>query len=63
LLKQGATPVIPYPRNQRKGVKGILRVDRKFKSHRPSELRRVYRKRVAVARLQQTQKPGRLNPA
>lgn len=38
--KQGTKPVIPYPRNQMKGVKGILRVDRKFKSHGSQELRR-----------------------
>jgi hypothetical protein len=44
-------PVIPYPRNQQKGVKGILRIDRKFKSHGPQELRRAYRKRVAVERV------------
>ena len=50
-LKQGTVPVIPYPRNQQKGVKGILRIDRKFKSHGPQELRRVYRKRVAVERV------------
>jgi transposase len=50
-LKQGAVPVIPYPRNQQKGVKGILRIDRKFKSHGPQELRRAYRKRVAVERV------------
>ena len=34
-LKQGTVPVIPYPRNQKRGVKGILRIDRKFKSHGP----------------------------
>jgi hypothetical protein len=50
-LKQGTVPVIPYPRNQQKGVKGILRVDRKFKSHGPQELRRAYRKRVTVERV------------
>lgn len=49
--KLGTMPVIPYPRNQKKGVKGILRVDRKFKSHGPSELRRAYRKRVVVERV------------
>jgi IS4 transposase len=38
-------------RNQRKDVKGILRIDRNFKSHGPQELRRVYRKRVAVERV------------
>ena len=50
VVKQGTTPVIPYPKNQQKGVKGILRIDRKFKSHGPQEMRRAYRKRVAVER-------------
>ena len=50
-LKQGTLPVIPYPRNQQKGVKSILRIDRKFMSHGPQELRRAYRKRVAVERV------------
>jgi len=50
-LRQGTVPVIPYPRNQQKGVKGILRIDRKFKSHGPQQLRRAYRKRVAVERV------------
>ena len=50
-LKEGTMPVIPYPRNQKKGVRGVLRVDRKFKSHGPQELRRAYRKRVAVERV------------
>jgi hypothetical protein len=50
-LKQGTVPVIPYPRNQQKNIKGILRIDRKFKSHGPQELRRAYRKRVAVERV------------
>jgi hypothetical protein len=30
---------------------GILRIDRKFKSHGPQQLRRAYRKRVAVERV------------
>ena len=50
-LREGTLPVIPYPRNQQKGVKGILRVDRKFRSHGPQELRRAYKKRVAVERV------------
>jgi transposase len=49
--KCGTLPVIPYPRNQCKGVKGILRVDRKFRSHGPQKFRRAYRKRVAVERV------------
>jgi hypothetical protein len=47
----GTVPVIPYPRNQKKGVRGVLRVDRKFRSHGPQEQRRAYRKRVAVERV------------
>jgi hypothetical protein len=50
-LKQGTVPVIPYPRNQQESIKGILRIDRKFKSHGPQELRRAYRKRVVVERV------------
>jgi transposase len=50
-LKQGTLSVIPYPRNQMRGVKGILRIDRKFKSHGPQQLRRAYRKRAAVERV------------
>ena len=50
-LRQGTIPIIPYPRNQMKSVKGVLRIDRKFKSHGPQEFRRAYRKRVAVERV------------
>ena len=50
-LIQGTLPVIPYPKNQSKGVKGILRVDRKFRSHGPRKLGRAYKKRVAVERV------------
>jgi hypothetical protein len=45
-----AKPVIRYPRNQAKGRR-VLRVDRKFRSHRPITLRRLYRKRSAVERV------------
>jgi hypothetical protein len=45
-----AKPVIPYPRNQAKG-KRFLRVDRKFRSHGPASLKRLYRKRPAVERV------------
>jgi len=45
-----AKPVIPYPRKQAKG-KRVLRVDRKFRSHGPITLRRLYRKRPAVERV------------
>ena len=51
VLAYGTLPVIPYPKNQRKGVRGILRVDKKFRSHGPQEFRRAYKKRVAVERV------------
>jgi hypothetical protein len=44
-------PVIPYPKNQKVGARGVLRVDRKLKSHGPQKLRRAYKKRVAVERV------------
>ena len=43
-------PVIPYPKNQMKGKK-VLRVDRKFRSHGPAKLKRLYRRRSAVERV------------
>jgi len=46
----GVMPVIPYPRNQMRG-KQVLRIDRRFRSHGPSRLRRLYRKRSAVERV------------
>jgi transposase len=45
-----AKPVIPYPRNQAKGKK-VLRIDRKFRSHGPASLKRIYRKRSAIERV------------
>jgi transposase len=50
-LEQGTVPVIPYPRNQMKGIKGLLRVDRKFRTHGPPDQRRIYKKRAAVERV------------
>ena len=50
-LECGTLPVIPYPKNQRKGVGGILRVDRKFRSHGPQKFKAAYKKRVAVERV------------
>jgi transposase len=47
----GTLSVIPYPRNQNKGVRGILRVDRKFRSHGPTKLKTAYKKRAAVERV------------
>ena len=50
-IERGALPVIPYPKNQSKGARGILRVDRKFRSHGPTIFKVAYRKRVAVERV------------
>jgi hypothetical protein len=47
----GAEPVMPYPENQRKGVKGLLRVDNRFRIHRPERLRKLYKLRSSVERL------------
>jgi transposase len=44
-------PVIPYRANQHKGEKGLLRIDRHFKPHGPTRLKRLYRKRTAVERV------------
>lgn len=47
----GAEPVIPYPKNQKKRVKGLLRIDKKFRVHGPERLRRLYRLKSAVERV------------
>jgi len=40
--------VIPYPSNQKREVKGVLRVDKKFRTYGPDELKREYHKRPSV---------------
>jgi hypothetical protein len=50
-LENGALAIIPYPRNQQKGVRGLLRVDKKFRSHGPTSFKLAYRRRVAVERV------------
>ncbi len=40
--------VIPYPANQRRGVKGILRVDKKFRTYGPEDLKKKYHKRPHI---------------
>ncbi len=47
----GAEPVIPYPKNQRKNDKQILHVDKKFRSHGPWRLKKLYRQRSAIERV------------
>jgi len=51
IKRLGAEPVIPYPRNQMRGEKGVLRVDKKFRSHGPWRLKRLYRCRSAIERV------------
>ena len=43
--------VIPYPRNQFKGVRGILRINGLFRSHGPTIYKISYKKRVVVKRV------------
>jgi transposase len=40
--------VIPYPANQKRGVKGLLRADRKFRTYGPEDEKREYHKRPSV---------------
>ena len=47
----GAEPVIPYPANQKRGVKGVLRVDKKFRTHGSKRLRALYPLRSSVERV------------
>jgi len=47
----GAEPVIPYPANQQKGIKDVLRVDKRFRVHGPERLRRLYRLKSSVERV------------
>ena len=43
-----AQAVVPYPSNQKRGVKDVLRVDKKFRTYGPDEPRREYHKRPSV---------------
>lgn len=43
---EGAT--IPYPANHRKGVEGLLRVDRKFRTYGSEEDKTEYHKRPPI---------------
>jgi len=44
------TPVIPYPANQMRHVKGLLRVDKLFRVHGPKRQVKLYHKRSADER-------------
>jgi transposase len=40
--------VIPYPANQKRGVKGVLRVDKKFRIYGPEDQKKQYHKRPRI---------------
>jgi transposase len=40
--------VIPYPANQKRDVKGLLRVDKKFRTYGPDDQKREYHKRPHI---------------
>jgi transposase len=40
--------VIPYPTNQKRGVRDILRVDKKFRTYGPDDQKRKYHKRPSI---------------
>ena len=40
--------VIPYPANQKRGLKGLLRVDKKFRTYGPEDQKRKYHKRPHI---------------
>jgi transposase len=42
------TTVIPYPANQKRGVRDILRVDKKFRTYGPEDQRMEYHKRPHI---------------
>jgi len=47
----GVRVVIPYPVNQMRGQKGLLRVDRLFRTHGPKHEKRLYRLRSSIERV------------
>lgn len=49
--KRRIEPIIPYRSNQHIGMKGVLRIDKHFKPHGPTRLKRLYKKRSAVERV------------
>jgi transposase len=48
IRKAAAEAVVPYPSNQKRNIKGLLRVDKKFRTHGPEDQKRKYNKRSAV---------------
>jgi transposase len=48
---RGVRAVIPFPTNQQRGQKGLLRVDEYFRTHGPIYEKRVYRLRSSIERV------------
>jgi len=48
---QGVKVVIPFPTNQQRAQKGLLRVDKYFRTHGPIYEKRVYRLRSSIERV------------
>jgi transposase len=48
LRKAAERTVIPYPANQKRDVKSLLRVDKKFRTHGPEDQKRDYHKRPHI---------------
>jgi transposase len=48
---QGVRAVIPFPTNQQRGQKGLLRVNKYFRTHGPIYEKRVYRLRSSIERV------------
>jgi transposase len=48
---RGVRAVIPFPTNQQRGQKGLLRVDKYFRTHGPIYEKRVYRLRSSIERV------------
>jgi transposase len=40
--------VIPYPANQKRGVRDIVRVDKKFRTYGPEDMKKEYNKRPHI---------------
>jgi hypothetical protein len=47
-IRRTVEAVIPYPANQKRNVKGLLRVDKKFRIYGPEDLKRKYHKGPAI---------------
>ena len=48
IRREADEAIIPFPANQQRGVTGLLRVDKQFRTHGPEDQKRKYHKRTAV---------------